>query len=219
MVSFPRSVVFDCDGTIADTESPSARAWQQTLAEFGYQATDEELRGTIGHPFARTWQQFADRAGLADRDAFRAALRTRFEIAWATDPVYYPDTVHTMRTLVAAGVLVAVASSSSRAHVERVLAAGGLDELVSAIVGADDVDRHKPDPAPYRQAVRLLGTHPGQAAAVEDTSVGVASAMAAGLFTVGIVREHGRADELAAADRVVDELTPAALVRKDVTSG
>jgi mannitol-1-/sugar-/sorbitol-6-phosphatase len=96
-----------------------------------------------------------------------------------------------------------------------VLDRGDLTELVWAVVGADDVSRHKPDPTPYVLAARQLGVEAARCSAVEDTAVGVASAVAAGMFTVAVVRSHGDPDTLAEAHRIVDEVTVESLLRPD----
>ena len=203
----PAGVVFDCDGTLADTETLSDQAWSETLAARGYTATPADFRSTIGHPFTQNWGFFATKHDLGDQQTFRAELRERFVSLFESDLIVYADAVATVRALIAAGIPVAVASSSSHAHVDRVLAHGGLTDIVPVVVGADDVARHKPDPEPYRRACELLGVAPQAASAVEDTSVGVAAAVGAGLFTVGIVRRHVDPGELAGANRVVREIT------------
>ena len=200
------AVVFDCDGTIADTESVAEAAWTSMLAERGYEATRDDFATIIGHPFPQNWEHFAARATLGDPDAFRAELRVRFGSLMEDGFRVYPDAVVTMRSLAERGVTRAVASSSSRAHVERVLVRAGVDDLVAAIVAAEDVREHKPHPRPYLDAVGHLGVPTGRAGAVEDTSVGVASARAAGLFTVGVRRRDVPAHLLDEADRVVDEI-------------
>lgn len=210
--TLPRAVVFDCDGTIADTESISDRAWQATLAEHGYTPTPDDFRAVIGHPFPQNWAYFAARADLGERDAFRARLRERFIHLFDRELAVYPDAIATIAALGDAGVPIAVASSSSRGHVRRVLDRAGVRDRVAAIVGADDVEHHKPDPMPYLEAAAAIGVDPRECSAVEDTPVGLAAALGAGMFSIAVVRSHGVAEELADAHRVVHELTVAALV-------
>lgn len=203
----PAGVVFDCDGTIADTESLSRRAWTEILTAHGYAPTPDDAAAVIGHPFPRNWQYFASRADLGEQATFRARLRERFLELFDRDLQIYPDAVATMRALHELRIPIAVASSSEHRHVDRVLERAGLSDVVRAVVGADDVERHKPHPEPYRAAASSLGVRPDECAAVEDTSVGVASALAAGMFTVAVVRAHGSEDALSGAHRVVRELT------------
>lgn len=208
----PVGVVFDCDGTLADTESLSARAWQASLAEHGYVATDEDFRAVVGHPFPQNWAYFSERADLGDQQRFRIGLRDRFIALFESELALHDDAVRTLRELAAHGVPIGVASSSSRASVGRVLDRAGIRQLVRVIVGLEDVQAPKPAPEPYVRAAAGIGLDPRACTAVEDTAVGVRSARAAGMFTVAVVRSHNDAHTLREADRVVDEITFDALV-------
>lgn len=207
----PDGVVFDCDGTIADTESISDRAWTQTLQEYGYRPTSQDFAAVIGHPFPQNFAYYRDRVDLGDQQVFRARLRERFLAAFDRELHVHVDAVETIRALHGAAIPIAVASSSGHDHVVRVLQRASLGDQVTAIVGADDVTRHKPDPLPYLTAAEAIGVAPSDCTAVEDTPVGLASALAAGMFTVGIVRAHGSPEGLSQAHRVVDCLSPEVL--------
>lgn len=207
----PHGVVFDCDGTIADTESLSSRAWTETLARHGYVPGPEDFAAVIGHPFPHNWAYFSERVDLGDETVFRRSMRARFLELFDRELEIHRDAVVTIRQLHGHRIPVAVASSSSHEHVDRVLERAGVTGMVGAVVGADDVARHKPDPEPYLVAAEQLGVSPTGCAAVEDTTVGLASALAAGMFTVGIVRAHGSEHDLADAHRVVHGLSLAAL--------
>jgi HAD superfamily hydrolase (TIGR01509 family) len=213
--ALPPAVVFDCDGTLADTESLANQAWSESLASYGYEATEADFRAVVGYPFPQNWAYFSARVDLGDQTEFRRGLRVRFLELFDRDLELHDDAVGTLRQLAEAGVPIAVASSSSHEHVQRVLARGRLTDLVGAVVGADDVPLHKPDPTPYVVAARELGVEARRCTAVEDTSVGVAAAVAAGMFTVAVVRAHAEPEELSRAHRVVDRVTLEALVRPD----
>lgn len=204
-------VVFDCDGTLADTEPISDRAWADVLGTRGYVSGGADRLAVTGQTFATTFAYFAERAPLGERTTFREEIRTRFRARLEVELRFFEDALATLRELVAAGIPVAVASSSPRDHVELLLERAGITGLVGAVVGADDVERHKPDPEPYRLAARHLGIDPRACAAVEDTAVGVASARAAGMFTVAVLRGHVPRADLADAHRIVDRLTAADL--------
>lgn len=203
----PQAVVFDCDGTLADTEPISDRAWADVLVERGYVPTEEDARATVGRPYRETFAHFAARVPLGDPDAFRTALRARFLTRFATELELFADAIDLLRTVAARGVPVGVASSSTHAHVVRVLDRAQVTDLVGVVVGSDDVRNHKPHPEPYLRAAAALGVDPVGAVAIEDTDVGVASARAAGLYTIAVVRGHVAVEDLAAADRVVRTVT------------
>lgn len=210
--TMPAGVVFDCDGTLADTETLSARAWREVLARRGIEVTDADHTAIIGRAWPHGFEHFSARADLGDIDEFRAELRAHATEIYADGLELFPDAVATLLALTGAGVPVAVASSSSRAHVLRCLERGGLIEHVTAVVGADDVRDHKPHPEPYLMAAAAIGVDPSRCTAVEDTPIGVASARAAGTFTVAVERGVVDPAGLASADRVVAELEVAALV-------
>ncbi|MTV25659.1 HAD family phosphatase [Nitriliruptoraceae bacterium ZYF776] len=209
--TWPDAVLFDCDGTLADTEPLSDRAWAEVLVRYGYEPTDEDFAAVIGHVWPRVFEHFSARASLGDPVTFRAELATVSARLYETELELFEDTVGTIRALVAAGVPVAVVSSSPRAHVERCLAQGGLLDAVAVVVGADDVDEHKPSPAPYLAAATALGVDPRRCVVVEDTAVGLAAGKAAGCFAVAVDRGRVASSALAAADRIVPELSPDAV--------
>jgi HAD superfamily hydrolase (TIGR01509 family) len=98
-----------------------------------------------------------------------------------------PGALELVGALRDAGVPLAVASNSERPFVEGALGAAGLlDGTFVAVVSATDVEHHKPAPDLYLRACELLGAEPGRCAALEDSVPGVASARAAGLFTIGV---------------------------------
>jgi HAD superfamily hydrolase (TIGR01509 family) len=215
----PHAVVFDCDGTLADTEPLSDRAWQLSLREHGYDPTPEDFQAVIGHPFPQNFAYYSQRVELGDPVAFRRRLRERFERLLETELRLHDDAVAALRTLVAADVPVAVASSSSHAHVRHVLERGGAGDLVEVVVGADDVERHKPHAEPYVRAARDLGVDPADCSAAEDTGVGVASARAAGMYTVAVVRDGTPRSTLSAAHLVVERLTVESLLPPERPTG
>lgn len=210
--ALPDGVVFDCDGTLVDTEPLSERAWREVLGRRGYEPTPDDFDAVLGRPATHSFAYFDARAGLGEVEAFRREYRAVFDGCVDEGLRVFPDAVATIEELHARGVPVAVASSSSRRHVLRSIAACGLADVVVAAFGADDVDDHKPHPRPYLAAAAALDVDPARCSAVEDSQVGIASASAAGMFTVAVRRGHVSDGDLAGADRIVDEVSVAALI-------
>jgi HAD superfamily hydrolase (TIGR01509 family) len=199
-------VAFDCDGTIADTESLSGMAWAEVLADRGITWSADDFSALVGRPFEDNWAHFVDRGDLGPEDRFREELGRRFRTLFDERLEVHEDAVSTLRELAARGVPVAVVSSSTRDHVERVLARSEVSGCVTHIVASGDTAAHKPHPAPYLLACRRLDVAPHRSTAVEDTTTGARSARAAGLWTVAVRRAHA-VDELSVhADVVVDRL-------------
>lgn len=207
----PDAVLFDCDGTLADTEPISDRAWQDVLTGYGYTITDQDVQAVVGQPFTASYAHYSAKVDLEAAGRIRVQLRERFVARFESEMSLHRDAVDTLLGLVADGTPVAVVSSSGREHVTRVLAWGELEDAVPLIVAAEDVAEHKPAPEPYLLAASQLGVAPTGCTVVEDTSVGIAAGLAAGCFVVGVRRAHNGARSLAAAHRVVDEVTTASL--------
>jgi HAD superfamily hydrolase (TIGR01509 family) len=207
-VAIPDAVAFDCDGTIADTESLSQIAWAEVLSARGVAWTMEDHQRLVGRTFADNWASFRERADLGDIERFRAEIRTCFRALFDGRLEVYEDVVLTMREAAARGIGIAVVSSSTHDHIARVLDRAGVAGLVEHVVGSGDTAAHKPAPDPYLAACRLLDVDPARAVAVEDTPTGARASQAAGLWTVAVRRPHTAADIDRHADLVVDELAP-----------
>ena len=209
---WPEAVAFDCDGTIADTESLSEIAWSEVLRSRGVVWTDDDFHALVGRPFATNWEHFSGRADLGPEEAFRSELRARFLELFSQRLEVHDDTVTTMREVAARDVPIAVVSSSTRDHIERVLDRAEVAGLVRVIVASGDTVRHKPDPEPYLAACVRLGVDPRRTSGVEDTTTGARSARCAGLWTVAVRRAHAVAELALHADLVVDRLRPEDLI-------
>ena len=84
------------------------------------------------------------------------------------------------------GLSLALVTNAPSENVEAVLLALELREFFDEVVLSDEVGNVKPDPAPYREALERLGVAPAEALAFEDSTSGIASAVGAGIPTVGI---------------------------------
>lgn len=215
----PDAVVFDCDGTLVDSERVSSDAMRAALAELGHELTDGDLATMTGRAWSHNRSHLVARFGLSDADVeryverFGALAIPRFE----DDDLVFDDAVDVLGELRAAGVPLAVCTSSSRAHLDRVLSLAPLRGVFDVAVAREDTDRHKPDPMPYLVTVERLGVAvrrplpPVDVAAVEDSAPGVAAAVAAGCWTVAVDRGAGVHD-LSRADVVVERIGLADLV-------
>jgi HAD superfamily hydrolase (TIGR01509 family) len=185
-----QAVIFDCDGTLVDSEPLARVAWERSLAPYGYAIDDAEYAGLVGLPYPKVHGFFAERiVGLAAPgpfwDAYSSAL---FElIDTALEP--FDDALETVRDLRALDVAVAVASSSPRARLDRTLARAGLDRAFAVTVAGDEIARGKPAPDMFLAAAERLGVAPERCTVIEDSAPGIAAGLAAGMRTVGVARD------------------------------
>ena len=208
-----RAAVFDFDGVIVDSEPLHYRALRDALLASGVSITREEYwahllasddRGAIRLAFERRGEPLDPER--VERVAARKAQR--FADLIPEVPVFpgAPELISSLAT----EVPLAIASGARHAEVEAILSGLGLRDAFQAIVGAEDAERTKPDPAPYLEAARRLaarspGLDPAECVAFEDTVPGIAAALGAGMKVVGVAHSYP-AEKLRAAHRVVDSL-------------
>ncbi len=196
-----QAVLFDVDGTLADTERHGHRvAYNQAFEELGADwSWSEALYGDLldveggqerlSHYLATYQPEFAPDEG---RDAFVGTAHERknrhYHHLLATGAVpLRPGVERLMHEVRAAGLRLAIASSSIRANVraliEHGLGPGALDWF-EAVVTGDDAAAKKPDPEIYRRVLDRLALPPAACIAIEDSRNGCGAALAAGLPTV-----------------------------------
>jgi putative hydrolase of the HAD superfamily len=194
-----RALLFDFDGLIVDTETAYAEAWTGLHEEAGLRADPAVLHAVVGHVdvAADLWVAFppeADRAELGRRLTERGRRLCR------AAPIL-PGVVELLAEAARAGVVCAVVSNSSHAHVEGHLEARGLREAFATVVCREDVARGKPAPDPYQRALAVLGCGAEEAVAFEDSVPGHEAAAAAGLRVVVVPNPSTERDEFPRAWR------------------
>jgi HAD superfamily hydrolase (TIGR01509 family) len=201
------AVIFDCDGTLVDSEPLARTAWERTLLPYGYALTEADAETSVGLPYARVHAYFAARAALPDADAFWGEFTGELFGLIDADLVVFDDAVEAARSLRSRGVPVAVASSSPRDRLSRTLERAGLLDAFDVVVSGDEVEHGKPAPDMFLLAASRLGVEPATCVVVEDSPPGVQAGVAAGMFTLAVCRVPGTEASLAAADRVVDTVS------------
>jgi HAD superfamily hydrolase (TIGR01509 family) len=202
-----RGLVFDFDGLIVDSERPVYRAWAEVYERFGEHLSLDLWKTVIGHgPHAfDPVAELGRRLGRdLDAEALRAQYRARQLELMAAEEVL-PGVREWRDEAAAMGVRLGVASNSRLAWVGGNLERLGLDGW-DCIRTFDDVDRAKPEPDVYLAVVACLGLAPPEVVAVEDSSSGVASAKAAGLFCVAVPGPLTADADYSAADLVLGSL-------------
>lgn len=202
-----RGVVFDLDGTIVDTEWGEYAAVRDAFADAGFDYPPEKWAAVIGQSWAPSWlDELGELVGPAfDRLEVHTLNRERRRLSLSA-LVLQPGVADLFEQAADAGIPIAVASNSPLAWVEERLEQLGLRPQVKAIAAVDTVGEPKPAPAPYLEACAAIGADPRRSIAFEDSATGVASATAAGLFTVACPHGLTTSHDLSAARLVVPTL-------------
>lgn len=206
----PRLVIFDCDGTLVDSEEISSEQLARSLTAHGLPTTTAEARrdyqglllgeidacarAALGRPLPEGWLDDFERE-RAER--FRRELRA------------VPGAAAAVRAVKAAGVGVCVASQGKLEKTQLTLGLTGLSELFAErqLFSAWSVARGKPHPDLFLHAAASMGAEPWECVVIEDAPSGIAAAMAAGMRAIGYAPGGGGAELLrAGADEVLSSL-------------
>lgn len=215
-----QAVIFDVDGTIADTERDGHRvAFNQAFQEHGlsWHWGEEEYGRLLAVPGGeQRLAGFLLGAGVEPPEATRLArsLHQRkqqlfLELMRQGAAPLRPGVARLLDELAAAGVPVAVATTAGRSWVVELLAhllGGERAGRFVAVVTGEDVAVRKPDPEVYRLALDRLGCPPERAVAVEDSAVGVQAAKGAGLACLAVYNSYTCDHDFTGADLVVNTL-------------
>ena len=180
------AVVFDLDGVLVDSEQVWDEARRELTADSGGRWKDSATRDMLGMS-SPEWSAYVnDELGvpLAPPE-ISAAVVARVQELYRRELPLLPGAADAVRRLSAAWPL-GLASSSNRPVIDLVLELSGLAPCFAATVSSEEVARGKPAPDVYLEAVRRLDAEPGRCAAVEDSTNGIRSALAAGLHVVAV---------------------------------
>ena len=206
-------MVFDLDGLLLDSESAWDGGRRALAAEHGRPWPEDATAAMMGMS-APEWSAYMrDRVGvpLAPED-ISARVVAHVLDAYGERLPLLPGADEAVARMADRWPL-ALASSSNREVIDRVMATSGWGEIFRTWVSSEEVGRGKPAPDVFLEALRRLGVPPAEAAGVEDSHNGILAARAAGLRVIAVPNHEfpPGPEALAAADVVLgslDELTP-----------
>ena len=207
-----RAVLFDLDGTLAETDSLHLPTWVEALLPHGIEVDEAFYRENIsGRANAEIVEDLlpniSAREGIEIVETKEASFRER---AGELEPL--PGLLHFLESVKKNGSRTGLVTNAPRENVVAVLRALRLEDFFDAVISSEEVRLAKPDPEPYRTALEKLGADPAETLTFEDSVSGIASAVGAGIPTVGIAstQEPERLRE-AGAFMVAEDFTDAEL--------
>lgn len=176
-----RAVLFDMDGTLIDSEKLWTVALDRTAADLGGRLTSATRRAMVGHDLVNSIDLLLADVGVRRSTAEVAAMLTAHTATlFAGEIDWQPGARQLLDRVRQAGLATALVTATHRELVTLALNTLGPNNF-DAVVCGDEVAANKPDPAPYRTAVDLLGVTADESLAIEDSPNGSASALAAGV--------------------------------------
>ncbi|MDQ2792653.1 MAG: HAD-IA family hydrolase [Bacteroidota bacterium] len=201
-----RTVIFDMDGVIIDTEPLHHHAFLAEFAELGITVSAAEYATFLGKSTRNVFQVLKQRYGLAPEvEALVARKRELFNQAFDEEATL--DLLPGVRVLIEDlrrhDIQLVVASSASKATIARVFDRFGLDPYFTHRISGEDFAESKPHPAIFLRAAELAQTPITECIVIEDAANGIAAAKAAGLYCIAYASPHSKGQNLHQADRII----------------
>ena len=193
-----RLIIFDFDGTLGDTRRNIVTTMQMTITELGLPSrSDSECISTIGLPlygcfetlYPDTDKEIIQQCTDTYRRIFQENLQT-------IKPQTFPKVVETLYALKEQGFTLAIASSRSHDSLVELTQNLGISDVISYLIGADDLEKAKPNPEPVLNILAALGYDAEETLVVGDMSVDILMGVNAGAKTCGVTYGNGTKQEL-----------------------
>lgn len=188
IMNIPKLFIFDMDGTMFDTEPISYRAWQTVCKPYGYDIPEELFISIIGMDNRRIIQKFRDYFGPAFPHKDIWEKKTAWQLQYYQDhmvPLKHGlwECLHFAKER---GIQCAVASSSPREQIEKLVTKSGLSSYFQIIQSGQEVIHGKPAPDIFLTVLKRAGVAPEDALVLEDSENGILAAVAAQIPAVWI---------------------------------
>ncbi|GAA5422528.1 MULTISPECIES: HAD family hydrolase [Tetragenococcus] len=180
------SVIFDMDGVLIDSERFYFDRRMKYFDSIQMEPASRDIEDYVGSTEEDTWQK------LVQDEQLRKELRREYVLFRQENPIDLQQALRTeaprvIQELKKRGKKIAIASSSKRKDIEQMVEQCGLGVFIDFLISGEELQESKPHPEIYQISAKKLG---GRAMAVEDSFVGIASAKAAGLYTVALKQDY-----------------------------
>jgi HAD superfamily hydrolase (TIGR01509 family) len=209
-----RALLFDLDGTLAETDSLHLPTWVEVLRPYGIGVDEVFYRESIsGRSTSEIVEELlpdlSSEEGRELADAKEASFRERAQML---EPL--PGLLAFIKEAKNRSLSLALVTNAPEENVEAILLALELGEFFDEVVLSENVGHVKPNPAPYRAALDKLGVVPEEALAFEDSTSGIASAVGTDIPTVGIAStQEPKTLEVAGAFMIARDFTDPRLLQ------
>jgi HAD superfamily hydrolase (TIGR01509 family) len=204
-----KTVIFDMDGVIVDTEPVHSYAYFQHFAELNIDVSKAMFTTFMGNSTRNTYQKLKEIFPIeAEVEDLIQRKRTLFNDAFDNkEDLYLIEGVEQLiQDLNQNGMQLILASSAANVTIQRVFNRFNLHQYFTHIVSGEDFPDSKPHPAIFEHAASLSIAPKENCIVIEDSTNGIKAAKSAGIFCVGYNSENSKLQDLSLADVVVEHL-------------
>ncbi len=207
-------IQFDLDGTLIDSVPQLWLAVNRMLEQQGHAPAEElAVRHWVGNGADMLVRRaltaaLGEEPDAGQQQAARAAFDVAYEEVADRQLVFYPGVLDTLMQLHRAGKKLAIVTNKPYRFVPAILAASGLSEHFTLVLGGDSLTQKKPHPEPLLHVCRELNIEPARTLMVGDSENDVLAAKAAGMAVVGLTYGYNYGRDIAdsAPDWVMSDI-------------
>ena len=203
-----KTVIFDMDGVIVDTEPVHHYAYNQHFKLLNIEVNAEMYASFTGNSTKNIFERLKIQFNLAEEvNALVETKRNLFNDAFDNkEDLYLLDGVEVLiKDLYDNGMQLVLASSSATVTINRVFNRFGLHKYFTHIVSGEDFPKSKPHPAIFLRAAELANTPVENCIVIEDSTNGIMAAKAAGIYCIGYDSFHSKLQDYSLADVVITD--------------
>lgn len=200
--------ILDFDGTIADTRPVILNTFHRTLDAMHLpQHTDDEIAATIGLPLMEAFPVLEPMDERMAAECTATYRRIFHDVNAQIGVPMFPHVDETLRLLHSRGMILTIATSRSHQSAADFISSFALDDIVTYIIGYEDVSHAKPHPEPVLKTLSHFDLTADEAVVVGDTHFDILMGRNAGCATIGVTYGNGSRQSLveAGADSIVDD--------------
>ena len=183
------ALIFDCDGTLADTMPLHFIAWQNVMTDYGFKFDEALFYSLAGQPTDLIITQLSQQQEInVDVDKVTREKENAFlELIDQIEPIEpVVEVVKQFHQKLPMGV----GSGGQREVVKQILSTLSLDSIFDCVVGSEDTNLHKPEPDVFLEVASRLNVEPSRCLVYEDADLGIEAARRAGMQFVDVRAVH-----------------------------
>lgn len=180
-----KALIFDLDGTLSDSLPVHVATWNKIGVKYGFKFDPQIVYEMTGRPTIEFARRIVEQYGISEKP--EVLVRMKQESFWEMSHLLKPvDEVVSLVKYFYGKIPMAVGTGASRKSAEVQLKELNLRKYFDAVVSADDVTRHKPEPETFLECARLMDVDPLFCQVFEDGDLGIAAAEKAGMLVTDV---------------------------------
>ncbi|MBN1409355.1 MAG: HAD family phosphatase [Spirochaetales bacterium] len=202
-----KAVIFDMDGVLVDSEPLHYESEKTILQTYGLDFTREVHKNYIGYANElKFWQDLCHLYNVELDTSMLMKKKMEYFYAHLDKIVLIEPAKKLLENLHSRKIPLALASSSNRELIDKILGTFSLGHFFKVIQSGDNIKNGKPAPDIFLKTAELISTDPAECIVIEDSLNGVKAGKAAGMTVIAVPNEYTRSFDFSMADYTLESL-------------